>query len=223
MKETLTAKEIHGQAIHAREQEHNFAKALSLLGESLAIAESDSEEMVGIAGSMQNTYQHLYDKTQNMSYLIFAECLAKVAAKISEDKNFEEKALPYRDLGNIQSKLESYNEAVDNYKKSLESTDSPSLSRPGVHGEILGHLGFAEYMSGDQESGIKNLNEAIAELEKDTEANKYEHDVWLSGALMRKAKALHDKESLEKAREIIDANPELVLRKQQLEKLASEF
>lgn len=77
-------------------------------------------------------------------------------------------------------------------------------------------------MSGD-ESGKEMLTEAIDELTNNSEALKYNMDVWLTGALMKKAEALQDKEALQKAKEIIDSNEELVLRKKQLEKLTSEL
>lgn len=225
MKERSKAEQLHADAIQAREKEQDFLKALQLSSEALIAygEEGNSEGFAGIAGTMQNIYQHLYEQTENRDYLIFSLSTAEAAVKLADERDFAEKSLPYRDLAKANEKLGEYATAVENYQKALKFEDSPSLARPGVKSDIKAHLGFAMIMSGDKETGVSTLNEAIAELEADTEANKYEHDVWLSGAYMRKAGALKDTESFQKAKQIIDSNPELVLRKQQWEKLASEI
>lgn len=225
MKERSRGEELHALAIQAREKEQDFLKALQLCDEALLLSaqDNDHENIAGIQGSRRNTYGHLYNQTGNQDYLVLAKYAALAAVELAEKHRFDEMALPYKDLANAFEELKDYLGATENYKKALGFESSPSLSRPAVKDDLLAHLGFAEYMSGDKENGLDHMDEAIVALEADTAANKYEHDVWLSGALMRKAFALKDKESLEKAREIIDANPELVLRKQQFEKLASEF
>lgn len=225
MQERRTGRDIHGQAIHAREKEQDFLKALQLLSEALfaSTEAGDHEDIAGISGSRSNTYLHLYEQTGNKDFLILAECEAVAQVKIAEENNIPEKALPYRDLAKFYEQTEDYSAAVENYKKALSFIDSPSLARPAVKPDLMAHLGFSQYMSGDKENGLNTMDEAISKLEADTEANKYEHDVWLSGAYMRKAYATKDKDTLEKAREIIYGNEELKLRQEQFVKLASKL
>jgi hypothetical protein len=82
-------------------------------------------------------------------------------------------------------------------------------------------------MCGDT-AGIKVVEDALHELENADEG-KYTKDVWMSGGYMKLAEALKESdrekavEELERAKEIIFANPELVLRKAQWEKLSESF
>jgi len=83
------------------------------------------------------------------------------------------------------------------------------------------------YKNGEKEA-LGDILAAISELEATNEP-KFNKDVWMSGGYMRLAELLKDEdlakaqEYLQKAKEIIDANPELVLRKGQWEKLAQNF
>jgi len=89
------------------------------------------------------------------------------------------------------------------------------------------HLAYAKYKSGDK-SGLDLMDEAINELLSSDEM-KYNKDVWLSGAHMRAAEMLREdnlrlaKEHLQKAKDIIEANNELSLRKQQWKTLSTSL
>ncbi len=71
------------------------------------------------------------------------------------------------------------------------------------------------------------MKQAIDELSNDKNEDRYNLDVWLSGAHMRSAEMLRadnpdsSEKHLEKAGEIIKSNDELVLRAKQLENLSS--
>lgn len=128
-------------------------------------------------------------------------------------------------LANVYEAFEDWEKAVEYFKKSVDSyTDE---NRPSYLASMRYHLAYAEYKNGDK-SAKDRLLEALKDLEGAEEV-KYNKDVWLSGGYMCLAEMLRNddleeaKEYLEKAKEIIDSNPDLTLRKSQLEKLSQEF
>jgi hypothetical protein len=78
------------------------------------------------------------------------------------------------------------------------------------------------------ECNVKYLS-AKSELEKAEEPDGYSKQVWVSGGYMRLADALRTdhpseaKKYLDMAKDIIDASPELIVRKKQFEKLSAKF
>ena len=75
---------------------------------------------------------------------------------------------------------------------------------------------------------VTQVEAAIQELENSQE-NQYEKDVWVSGGYMRLAQVLRESDNkkatayLRRAKQIIDANPRLRIRRQQWEKIAKDF
>jgi hypothetical protein len=88
-------------------------------------------------------------------------------------------------------------------------------------------MAVCAYQNGDK-SALERAESALHELENADE-QKYEKDVWMSGGYMKIAEAIYPddagraKEYLSKAKQIIDENPDLKLRKLQLEKLEPKF
>ena len=215
----MNAKELHTKAEMTRELEQDFLKSLQFADEAtLAYSqEGNTEGMAEIQGSRVLAFSHLAQKTDDKNYLVLAKHAAMAGVEIMPG------AMTYFRLGKALEETEDFSEAVSAYKSALEYELPIEHNRPAVKSDLKAHLGFVEYLSGDKEQGLQDMDEAISELEENSEELKYNRDVWLSGAYMRKAVVLKDKEALEKARDIIYANPELVLRKGQLEKLASEI
>lgn len=224
------AREIHVLAEKERENTQNFLKSLNLCDEA-TIQYAEEKDYYGLSEvqcSRFNALKHLYQKTNEKSYLILAKYAAKSAVEIAEANKLSTLVVQYRDLGKAHLELEEYKEAIESFNKALNSLservhETQEFNKESLKAEILSHIGEAEYLSGYKENGLMHMNEAIEIFSK--MERRYETDVWLTGAYMRKAKAIDndDKQSADEAlvlaKEIIDSNEELVLRKQQWEKL----
>jgi tetratricopeptide (TPR) repeat protein len=233
MKDSEQGRQIHAQAVEALEKEQNFLKALQLTDEATLAYQKDGDVfgLGEVQGSRVNTFKHLHRQTGDRNFLILAKHSAMAAVEIAEGAGDPGAvAIPNRDLGKVFIELEQYDQAVGPLQRSLQiMRESPSLrfDWDAVRAEIQAHLGFAQYMAGNKEHGRANMMEAIELLSR--EQRSYEVDVWLSGAYMRGAVMMHiddpgtSKQFLSKAKEIIDTNPELTLRKEELEKLSARL
>jgi len=224
--------ELHSKAERVRETEQDFLKSLQLADQASVeySKEENYEGMADVCGTRALGLTHLYEKTGDDNFLIMAKHAAGTGVEIAKKHNLD-KALAMASfrLGKVLVDLQQFSEAVSAYEVAVENDLPDAHNRPAVKSDIRAQLGFAQYMSGDKESGIANLNNAIEQLENNDEEIAYTRDVWLSGAYMKKAFATHDNdhqassEALASAKKIIDNNNELVLRKRQWEKLASKL
>ncbi len=144
-----------------------------------------------------------------------------------ESNNPQALALPlynlaqlHEDVGELLQAIHIYKEAV----KNMEQNPPDVHNRSSVLENMKLHLATCEYKNGDT-GGLERAKKALLKIAE--EPNKYNHDVWVSGGYMRIAEILKKDDAktakyyLAKAKEIIDANPELKLRKKQLEKTPS--
>lgn len=219
---------IHGQAEEAREK-GDFVEALRFTDEAMAAYIEDGD-VLGFAEVLQSrvlTARHLADKTGSelwLRYAVHAATAGVEAAERSGDNSAV--VLPCHTVGKVYESLGEYAEALKWHERAVESKDDlpERHNRDGFKAEMMAHLSFCQMMTGD-EGGYERLLEAINLLEASDEL-KYNKDVWLSGMHMSAAEALvklgrkEEAEShMSKAEEIIKANPELVLRKEQWERL----
>jgi tetratricopeptide (TPR) repeat protein len=227
-----TARQIHGHAEVAREK-GLFLEALKFTDEAL-VAYQEEKDALGFAevqASRFLTFRHLFEKTGYEGYLMLAKFSAMVSVEIAEKSNNPKAlAMPLYNLAKVQEDLKQFPEAIATYNKTIDSfTSNPpdQHNRPGVLADMKIHLHVCRYKFGEKEA-LADIISAISELEA-TDEPKFNKDVWMSGGYMRLAELLKEedlskaKEYLEKAKAIIDANPELVLRKGQWEKLAASF
>lgn len=217
---------IHAKAAHLREEGKSI-EALSLYSQALAAYQEEGDAL-GFAEALADeciTLRHLYESTEDKKWLILAKHLGEAAVEIAKASN-DKKALslPLLQLGNVQESLREYEEAVRSFQ---EASDNFIDDRPSFLASIKAHLAYAEYKNGDR-SAKERLLRAIKDLEASEEV-KYNKDVWVSGAYMSAAEMLKDetpdeaREYLDKAKAIINSNPELILRKSQFEKLSRSF
>lgn len=223
---------IHSKAEQAREK-GDFLKALQFIDEAMMVYGEDGDDLgfAEVFASRFLTLRHLFEKTQDKKFSILAKHSAMSSVEIAEESGDKSAtALPLFNLAKVQEDLGEYVNAVGSYKRALEvmSSNPPTdHDRPAVIADMKAHMSVAEYKSGDK-TALERLDEAITELEGSDEL-KYNKDVWLSGAHMRAAEILREddvetaKGHLQKAKSVIDANPELTLRKEQWEKLAGSF
>ncbi len=172
-------------------------------------------------GSLSLAYRRLHNLEE-------AKKAAEESVKIAKENNLKgDLARPLFNLAKVQEELGEISKAVVTYKESIGifQQDNPKLhNRSGVLADMKIHLAVCEYKNGDR-TALDRILQAINELDNSDEktVSKYNFDVWMSGAYMNLAEILKDKKYLMKAKEIIDANPELKIRKEQWEKLNQNF
>lgn len=227
--------ELLTQANEIREK-GDFLKALQMDDE--ATLELQKEGNLGKMAEAQAQrylcFSLLYGKTDERAYLMLAKNAAVGAVEIAEscgDKTAL--AIPYFNVAKAYMSLEQYTQAVGAFEKALDNlTNNPpeSHNRAGVMADFKIHLAEAQYLAGDKDA-INLLVKAVEELDASDEKkiSSYNYGVWKSGAFMAAARIMKDddpgkaKEFLELARNIIDSDPALKLRKEQWEKLAKTF
>jgi tetratricopeptide (TPR) repeat protein len=215
----MSAQEKHSQAEQAREQ-GRFLDALKLTDEALVLYQEENN-LSGVAeifASRSITLRHLFDKSGEKAYLVLAKHEMMAAVEISPG------VMPLYNLAKVEETLGELLEAIENYKKAISEflkNPPPQHNRPGVLLDIKINLAIAEFRNGDNQAETR-IVDLLNELEK-TEEPKYNKDVWVSGGYMKLAEITKNKDYLQKAKEIIDANPELSLRKIQWQKLSESF
>jgi len=225
-------RQIHGEAANARERGESI-ESLKLTDEAIK-AYQEEGDLLGLAEVLVDrsiTFRHLYDASGDKNYLVIAKHEAQAGVEIARKSNQKEALpIPLARLANVQTDLGEFDEATKNYQEAVEamSSNPPSQhNRPAVVVDMKAHLATTEYKSGDK-SALERAEKALSELEQTDEADYNKH-VWVSGAHMRIAEMLINddpqkaKEHLQKAKEIIDADPSLTIRAQQWEKLAQKF
>lgn len=225
-------REIHARAEQAREK-GEFLEALKFTDEAMAAYVEDGD-ILGFTEVLQSralTARHLADKTGSDLWLRYALHVAMAGVEAAE-KSGDKSAviIPYHTVGKTYESLEEYDEAVKWHQKAVDHVGQlPSLhNREGFKAEMMGHLYFCQMMTGDA-GAYEKLGVAIEMLKKSDES-KYNKEVWLSGMYMSAAQGLvslgrkeEASEQMNKAKQIIDSNPDLTLRKQQWERLEKEL
>lgn len=225
----------HSLSLKAEEarEKGNFSEALKYCDEAL-LAYQEENNAVGFAEILSSrflTLRHLYEQTEDEQYMILAKHTVMASAEIAR-KSDNEKALaiPLFNLGKAHETLGEYQQAINNYREAIANliqNPPPGQDRVGIMHEMIIHLSFAEYQTGDK-SALERLKKAIERLAA-TDEPIYNKDVWMSGGYMDIAEMLQKdnpdkaKLALDRAKEIIDANPDLILRKRQLTKLATKL
>jgi len=226
-------RQLHAQALQLREQKE-FLESLKV-GEEALVEYAEDNDTLGFAELLTlqaKTYLHIYDVTNYKPYLLLAKRIGQTAVDIVEESGQNEaKALPYFNLGKISEDAGDLELAVESFRKAvqlMEDFPPERHNRKSVLADFKNHLATAEYQTGDK-TALEKAEESIKDLETSNDASDYEKHVWLSGAHMRIAKMLQDDDKekaqghLKKAREIIDADPELIIRQEQWEKLNSQL
>jgi tetratricopeptide (TPR) repeat protein len=224
---------LHTEAAKARE-EGNFNESLAF-NEKALFAYDTANDALGSAEGIAcrsitlRAYANTHDSRRLLTLAKF-EMMASVAiARESGDK--EALALPLYNLAKLQEDLDELPDAVATYKEAvicMQDNPPERHKHPSILADMQVHLATCEYKAGDK-TALKRAEEALHDLESADEPNKYNADVWVSGSHMRIADALKKdnpekaREHLQKAKEIIDANSQLTLRRQQWEKLAASF
>lgn len=226
-------RKLHAQAAQAREA-GQLAKSLDFNDQAL-FAYDAADDALGFAEGIAcrsitlRVYANQHDSTRVLTLAKY-EMMASVA--IARDSgNKEALALPLYNLAQVQEDLGEISEAVSTYKEAvatMQNNPPETHNHSSVLATMRVHLATCEYKAGDK-TVVQRAEDALHKLENANEPNKYSRDVWISGGYMRLADILREEEPeraetyLKKAKEIIDANPALFLRKKQWDKLSSTF
>lgn len=222
----MSGKDFHKRAERAREH-GSFNEALNLCELAFEIYAREKNElgMSEVCASSFLTLRHLSEKySDDKSYLIRAMHVAKAGVEIA--RNFGKKealSIPLFNLAQAHFSLGEYKEAVKLFKEAVKTLPDSPHNSPSMLLNMTIHLEVASYKNGDKKAHSRALR-TLENLEN-SEQLKYEKDVWVSGGYMKIAEAIYRdepkqaKEYLKKSGEIIEANPELILRKGQLERL----
>lgn len=232
-----TGRQLHAQVEEAREK-GNILDALKLSDEALLAyqADGDKQGLSELLSSRSIIFRHLYEKTQDKNFLQLAKAELEATIKIAKNSNIADALiLPLYELANVETELQEYTEAINNYNESLSLVDTspkerlnhnnPAQNRPVFHATMKNHLAYAEYKNGDK-SAEERMEKAVEEIETAEEPDSFRKNTWLSGGYMSLAKMLKEdepekaKKYLQKAKEIIDSDERLTVRKEQWEKLA---
>lgn len=225
-------KRLHAQASQARE-EGKLDESLRIVDDAL-LAYDEENDNAGFAeglGCKSITLRLLGEQRESKRLLHLANHIMLASVEIvKESQQPEALAIPFFELGKTYEYLHHYKDAVNAFTeavKTFETHPPQSHNRSSVLADMRVHLAVAQYMAGNQ-AALDRAEKALYDLET-TEEDAFNKDVWVSGGYMHLAEALRTdnpekaNEYVQKAKAIIDANPQLVIRKQQWEKLIKGF
>ncbi|MBI3954768.1 hypothetical protein HY333_01855 [Candidatus Collierbacteria bacterium] len=231
--ENSKGREIHQLAL-AKQEAGEFLEALKLEMEAM-VAYQEAGDLDGFAeifAMLRLTINHLREKTGFGPYLILAKHFAMASVEMAKTHGQPgEDAIPLFNLAKTQLDLGETTEAVASFKAAvtaLEAQPGNRHYRQSVLADMRNYLAVAEYKAGDQ-TALTRAEGAIAELEGTTDASNYEKGVWMSGGYMRMAEAIgpsdmsRARELMARAKQIIDADPNLKLRRDQWRELAERL
>lgn len=226
---------LHAQAAQLREEGQHL-EALKFHDEAMLAYQKDGD-LLGMAEVLADrsiVLRHLFEEGEDKSWLLLAK--AEMEASVNIAKSSSDKtalAIPLYNLAKVNEELGDFQRSVEIYKEvlgNMENNPPPTHDRSAILADMKIHLNYAEYKVGDK-SSLDRMLDNIKALENsdEKEISRYNYDVWVSGAYMSLAQMLKEDNPeeargyLQKAKEIIDSNPDLTLRKKQLEKLSQEF
>lgn len=227
-----TARDLHREAEEAREKRQDLMESLRLAEEAV-VAYGKDEDWGGMAEALctrVNAWKHLYQKEENEALLMLgikdAESAIEIAGRSEEPGDV---ALPYLYLAKILEEGAMFMEASEAYAeavKAMEGFQPQPHYRREVVLDMMNHWYTCGFRADGEMSWVERAEEVLRELEAMQDINVYEQDTWVSGGYMRLARCVKDgdkekaREYLEKAKGVIDGNGELVLRREQWERLA---
>lgn len=225
-----------GHKFHVLEEEArergDFVEALKFSDEAFASyqKENNVSGVAEILAARMLILRHMHENSEdtNKNFLIYARCEAQAAVEIAEAADDKTAlAIPYFNLAKIQETLEEFEEALVSYRKAVDFMDNyppRQHRRSAVINDFKNHLYCCQYKNGDKEAITLAMN-VVREIEAAEDEADYNLRVWASGGYMRIAEAVVKDDSemamaaMQKAKQIIDSDERLSIRKKQWEKL----
>ena len=224
---------LHAKAAKARESEQ-FTQSLTFNDDALFAYDAANDalgfsEGIACRSISLRVYANLHNSRRILTLAKYEMMASVDLARESCISEFL--ALPLYNLAQIKEDLGEFDDAVKDYKEAvgiMEKNPPEAHNRPSVLANMRVHLASCEYKAGDK-TAMKRAKKALKELEVSEEPDKYSKNAWVSGGYMRIADAIKKdypdeaRNNLAKAKEVIDSNPDLTLRKKQWDKLSKSI
>jgi tetratricopeptide (TPR) repeat protein len=214
---------FHKKAEKLREQDKHL-QALELCDEAL-LAYQQEKNYFGISSLLQSRiliYKHLFLLTKDSSFYLLAMKDAELSLLISQKHKLSNLHVVYFRLGETFMLSNDFSKAILNYKKALELYPKEDSEK----GDYRYHLGEALYRNGNKKGGLENLLFGLKTIQRyKLKTDSFLINVWESGnylrltELLKKDNPKQSKEYLLKAKQIINSDERLIIRKRQLQKL----
>ncbi len=206
----------------------NAKQALDLFNDAILLAQKKGKrtEIVQALTDRAIVFRHLFELNHDMVYAIFARKDAETMLEMVKLWGISEKLhTSYFMLGQA-SLLFNDNKSAENYFfKSLRYFKG----HPAEKGSWRYHYAKSLYLIGEKKRGLLAFSQALNEIKSHmVKTDPFLFEVYLSGAYLAFAEVLFNdnqqesKKYLEMAREIINSNKKLVIRKRQLKTFESK-
>ena len=220
--------ELQKQADILREEGQSL-RAIELYNQAIVQYQEakDYAQVIGALTGRLLSWKHLYYKTEDKIYAIFVQKEAEAMLAIATEHRLTNKLHLMHFLnGTSAILLQDYPNAEEEFGKAVALYPNEVAEK----GDWLAHLGEAVYLNGRKEVGKKMILQGVQKIEDNrSQLDPFLFNVWVSGAFLRLAKLLksdnvqESQDFLSKAKKIIDSDPKLVIRKQQLEAYMREL
>lgn len=228
----MNSRDVLGEANALRER-GSFLQAL-IVGDEALLGFAEDKDLLGMAETYAARFislKHLYLDSQEKAWALLAHHAAQAGVALAKESHQPEAlAVPLMNLGKSYELLGEYNQASDVYAQAVESQQlhpAEFHNRPAVLLDMQIHQAGAEALSGDS-TAVDRIVDLLEQLAK-TDEPDYNKEAWLSGGYMKvafllwKTDQVKAEEFLNKARNIIEANSNLKLRKKQLAQLEAKM
>ncbi|PJD93713.1 MAG: hypothetical protein CK425_12550 [Parachlamydia sp.] len=217
----ISAAELQKQADVMREKGESL-KAIDLYNQAI-VRYQEGKETVNMIGALTGrllSWKHLFYKTEDKIYAIFVRKEAEAMLEIAKEHQlFDKFHLIHFLYGTSAMLLKDYPTAEEEFGQAVKFYPYNNAEK----GDWIGHLGEATYKNDKKEEGKKLILQGVQIIEENSsQLDSFLFNVWVSGAYLRLAKLLeldNIEEShfyLNQAKQIIDSDERLVIRKQQL-------
>lgn len=223
-----TIETILEKARKQREAGHAVA-SLNTFNEALMLAQKQGnrERLLQVFVDRAIAWRHLYEDQGDVAFAILARKDAETILEIVKTFGVGERLhTAYYMLGQAALLFKDYADAENYFFKSLRYFKGT----PAEKGSWRYHWAKALYMIGEKKKSLLAFAQAIEEIKKnERKTDKFLYNVYLSGAyanfafVLRKENPQESKKYLELAKEIINADKRLVVRKKQLKDLERLF
>ncbi len=214
--------EIQKEADILREEGKSL-NAIDVYNQAIVRYQEDkdySNMMAALTGRLLS-WKHLFYKTEDKIYAIFVKKAAEEMLEIAKEYNLLNRLYLIHFLnGTSAILLKDYSSAEIEFKKAVKLYPFDNAEK----GDWIAHLGDAMYRNGKKEEGKNMILQGVSLIkERSCQIDSFLFNVWVSGAYLRLAKLLktdnleESKSFLNQAKEIIDSDNRLVIRKQQLD------
>jgi tetratricopeptide (TPR) repeat protein len=220
--------EVYKEAERLREEGQTL-NGLNLF--NIAIVEYQKQgNYIGVIKSIEGRFicwHNLFVRTKDKIYAIFAKNDADAMMEIAEEhKIFELDYQLHYYKGKTNTFLKNYYAAENEFRIAIETYPEDNSEK----GDRVAYWGYVTYLTGNKEKGKQLLLDGIKQIEQHAEkADSFLVHIWLSGAYLRLAEILRTDNNqegryyLDKAQQIINSDPRLVNRKDQLKKVEKEY